>query len=232
MKILVTRPLQDGQEMAALLAAMGHQALLAPLLETQFHDGPEPGLEDVQAVLATSANGIRALARRTVQRDVAIFAVGPQTAEEARKAGFSDIRSANGDAAALAQAAARWTEPDRGVLLHVCGEEVPGNLADTLTRRGFSVRRCALYRVQAAAELPPQVQAALRDGTLDAAMFFSPRSAAIFRDLAAGLPTQGVIAACISRATAEALGTLAVAAVRIAAEPNQAAMLALMAETG
>ena len=89
MRILVTRPLEDGKEIAARLAEMGHQALLAPLLTPRFQDGPEPDLTDVQAILATSANGIRALARRTARRDFPIFAVGPQTTEEAQKAGFT-----------------------------------------------------------------------------------------------------------------------------------------------
>jgi uroporphyrinogen-III synthase len=92
MRILVTRPREDGEQIAAKLAALGHTALLAPLLEPRFHDGPEPALNDVQAILATSANGIRALIRRTARRDIPIFAVGPQTTEEARAAGFSDVR--------------------------------------------------------------------------------------------------------------------------------------------
>ena len=55
-------------EIAARLAEMGHQALLAPLLTPRFYDGPlleesGPDLEDVQAILATSANGIRAIVR-------------------------------------------------------------------------------------------------------------------------------------------------------------------------
>src|SRR4051812_20101180 len=73
MKILVTRPLADGQQIAARLAEQGHQALLAPLLEPRFSDGPEPQLDDVEAILATSANGVRALVRRTARRDIPIF---------------------------------------------------------------------------------------------------------------------------------------------------------------
>ena len=88
MKILVTRPTLDGEETARLLALRGHEALPAPLLTTQFLDGPEVMLEGVQAILATSANGMRALARRTSRRDMVVFAVGPQTAAEAQHQGF------------------------------------------------------------------------------------------------------------------------------------------------
>jgi uroporphyrinogen-III synthase len=226
MKILVTRPLEDGRQIAARLAEMGHQALLAPLLEPRFLDGPEPALDDVQAVLATSANGVRALIRRTRRRDIPIFAVGPQTTEEAVKAGFVDVRSADGDAVALAEATTRWARPE-DVLLHVCGEDAPGTLADTLAARGFTVRRAVLYGMAAAGELPPEVRAALEQGHLDAVMFFSPKSARLFLTLAQGLPIAGLTAFCISPATAGVLASGIFTEVRIAERPNQVAMLAL-----
>ena len=228
MRILVTRPLEDGREIARLLAERGHQTLLSPLLEPRFQDGPLPqeALAGVQAVLATSANGIRALIRRTSRRDLSIFAVGPQTADEARAAGFTDVRSADGDAKALAQAARRWAPP-RATLLHVCSEDAPGTLSDLLGQSGFTVRRCAIYTIEPATRLTSEAKAALQNRALDAVMFFSPRTARIFGQLAEGLPTDGLAALCISQASADALPPLAFAQIRIAARPNQDAMLAL-----
>jgi uroporphyrinogen-III synthase len=230
MRILVTRPLEDGAEIARLLSGRGHQALLAPLLEPRFPEGPllEEGaaLKDVAAILATSANGIRALRRRTARRDLSIFAVGPQTADEARRAGFTDVRSADGDAKALAEATGRWAPPG-ATLLHVCAEDAPGTLSDQLSASGFTVRRCALYRIEPATHLPPEAEAALQSRALDAAMFFSPRTARIFAALTQTLLTDGLIALCISPATAEALTPRTFAEIRVAARPNQDAMLAL-----
>ncbi len=227
MKILITRPLEDGKEIARRLAERGHQALLAPLLTPRFHEGPEPDLKGVTAVLATSANGIRAFVRRTRRRDFSIFAVGPQTAEEARKAGFTEVRNADGDAKALALAATLWAAK-KGVLLHICGEDAPGTLAENLNLRGFKVRRLPLYTIEAAASLPQEVQSALESGGLDGAMFFSPKSARVFGVLSDGLPTQNLTAYCISPATAQALSSMAFAHVAVAARPNQTAMLALL----
>lgn len=227
MRVLVTRPLEDGQAIAGRLAALGHQALLAPLLTTRFFDGPEPDLADVQAILATSANGVRAFVRRSIRRDLPLFAVGPQTAEEARHAGFAEVRDADGDARALAAAVLRWTAPGKGTLLHAAGEDSTGNLAQNLAAGGFAVRPAVLYRVDAAAALPDAVRRALQDGALDAALFFSPRSARIFCDLAAGLPVDRLAAVAISPVTAAAL-TLDFAAIRVADKPNQDAMLAAL----
>jgi uroporphyrinogen-III synthase len=228
MRILVTRPVEDGEGIAEKLRARGHQPLLAPLLRTDFHDGPEPDFAGIQAVLVSSANGVRALARRTARRDLPIFAVGPQTADEAQKAGFAQVRNADGDAVALAQATLRWTTPERGALLHVCGEEAPGTLGEMLAGNGFTVRRSPLYVVRAADALPPQAQAALKQQALDAALFFSPRSARVFRELATGLPLAGIAALCISPITARALEGQEFARIAVAARPNQAALLALL----
>jgi uroporphyrinogen-III synthase len=230
MRILVTRPLEDGTEIARLLAVRGHQALLAPLLEPHFPEGPplEKGgaLDGIEAVLATSANGVRALRRRTARRDIPIFAVGPQTAAEAREAGFSNVRSADGDAKALATATRDWASPG-ATLLHVCAEDAPGTLSDQLSQSGFIVRRSALYRIEPATHLPPDAEAALRNRALDAAMFFSPRTARIFTQLADSLPTDSLTALCISQATADALASGAFGYVKEAARPNQDEMLAL-----
>jgi uroporphyrinogen-III synthase len=227
MKILVTRPLEDGKEIARRLAERGHHALLAPLMTPRFHEGPEPDLKGVQAILATSANGIRAFVRRTPRRDFSIFAVGPQTAEEARKAGFTEVRNADGDAKALALAATLWAAK-KGLLLHVCGEDAPGTLAENLALRGFKVRRCPLYAIEAATTLPEEARSALEQRALDGAMFFSPKSARIFGVLADGLPTGNLTAYCISPATAQALSPMPFAQVAVAARPNQTAMLALL----
>jgi uroporphyrinogen-III synthase len=228
MQVLITRPLADGEDTARQLALRGHQGVVAPLLTVRFLEGPEVGLEGIQAILATSANGVRALARRTPRRDVALFAVGPQTAAEAQGQGFESVRSAEGDAAALALAAARWTEPGRGALLQVAGEGNDAKLVQQLP--GFRVRQEILYAVERVENMPQAAAAGLREGRFDAALFYSPRSAAAFRAcvLQEKLPVENLLAACISAATTAALGPLSFRDLRIAAKPNQAALLKLL----
>lgn len=228
MKILVTRPVADGQEIAARLAEQGHQAVLAPLLEPRFFDGPALEWRDVQAILATSANGVRAFARLSPVRDVAVFAVGPQTTAEALAFGFTTVRNADGDAKALARATAGWADAKKGALLHVCGEEAPGTLGTALTPLGFTVRRVELYRVDAAPALPDAARIALEEGKIEGALFYSARSARVFSDLTAHLSTRAVEAFCISPATASALDPVRFRTLHVAAAPNQDALLALL----
>lgn len=233
MRILLTRPLEDSVRIAELLSARGHTALIAPLMEIRFREGPEISLDDIQAVLATSANGVRALARRSVRRDVPVLAVGPQTAAEAQALGFTEVRNAQGDASALALAVEKWAEPEKGALLHVAGREASAQLARKLTERDFEVRTAVLYDAVPAAALPAEIAQALSDGSLDAAMFFSPRSARVFVECidgaVLGAKCAGMIAYCISQAAADRLAPLTFAALRVAKNPNQEALLALLA---
>ncbi|HWC64297.1 MAG TPA: uroporphyrinogen-III synthase [Rhizomicrobium sp.] len=228
MRVLITRPIEDGEETARQLIARGHQPLIAPLLTVRFFEGPEVGLEGVQALLGTSANGVRALARRTARRDVALFVVGPQTAREAEILGFRDVKSANGDVHALALAASCWAEPGKGALLHVAGEGNDGRLLDSLP--GFSIRQEILYAVSPVAKMPEEAAEALRRNRLDAALFYSPRSAAAFREriLEERFSVERLLAASISAATAAALNPLIFRDMRVAARPNQTALLKLL----
>ena len=232
MRVLLTRPAEDAEPFAQMLAARGHQAVIAPLLEIRFRDGVEIPLEGVQAILATSANGVRAMARRTARRDIAVFAVGPQTTQEALSAGFTDVRNADGDGAALARAAAQWASPEKGVLLHAAGAETPKYLAAELEKHGFTVRREVLYEAVAAQRLPDAAIAALKDEALDAVMHFSPRSARLFCELAQESKLQSrcerLAALCISEAAADAAAALKFRQIRVAKTPSQEAMLALL----
>jgi uroporphyrinogen-III synthase len=224
MRVLITRPQEDAVRTAEILKSRGHDPIIAPLLQTNFHNGPDVALDGVQAILATSANGVRALARRTSRRDVPLFAVGPQTEEEAHAHGFTMVRNANGDSKTLAAATAGWAAPDKGELLHVKGAEADGTLASLLKAHGFDVRTLVLYDV-ADVGLPEMARVQIANHQIDAALFFSARSARIFKDAVERLPLETVMAVCISAATAEALQPLAFGSVRVATQPNQDALL-------
>ena len=229
MRVLVTRPLDDARQTEALLKSRGHEAIVVPMLHVHFHDGQAIDLTGVQAILATSANGVRAIARRTGRRDLALFAVGPRTARAARSAGFSNVKDADGDAADLAKAIPTWAFAENGDLLHASGIEGEGRLAKALTTMGFRVRTEFLYEVAAIAQLPPAIAEELAAGRIDAAMLFSPRSARVFAKCIADANltshTARLIGVCISTATASALAPLNLPDIRVARRPNQSALL-------
>jgi uroporphyrinogen-III synthase len=231
-RALVTRPRAEAEALAAALARRGVEAVIEPLLAVDFRAAEPLDLAGVQAVLCTSANGVRALARASAERGLPLLAVGETTAAAARRAGFAAVASAAGDAAALARLAAARLDPRAGRLLHVAGSAVAGDLAGTLAGHGFTVARAVLYDARPATALSEQTRQALSDGEIDLALFFSPRTAATFVDLATAAgpgPRRGcagVVAVSISQAADRALAALAWRARYIADAPNQAALLA------
>lgn len=229
MRVLVTRPLEDARETESRLKSLGYEAVVAPLLEVRFHVGPQLDLTGIQAILATSANGVRAIAARTERRDLPLFAVGPETARSAELAGFVTVKSADGDASDLARAVPTWASAANGQLLHASGMQGEGRLANALASAGFQVRTEYLYDVVPVSEFPPAIVEEIAANKMDAVMLFSPRSASVFAkcvaDAALTAHAGRMLGVCISAATAAALAPLCMRDVRIAQRPNQAALL-------
>lgn len=232
MRLMITRPQADAGPLAALLAARGVETMIEPMLHIAFAEGPPPSLQGVQAVLATSANGVRALARRIPAGGVPVAAVGAATAEAAREAGFAIVATAGGDVESLADVVRRRLTPDGGALLHVAGSAVAGDLGGVLRPSGFTYRRVVLYDARPAERLSETASTALRRSELDGVVLYSPRTARIFGRLvaAAGLSEhcRELIAFCLSDAVARAAAALEWRRVAVAACPDQASMVALI----
>ena len=229
LRALLTRPREESETLAAALATRDIDAMIEPLMQVDYRVSEPLDLKDVQAVLCTSANGVRALARASGERGVRLLAVGDATAARARAEGFQAVESAGGDATDLARLAALRFRPQKGPLLHVTGTAAAGDLVGSLRALGFAVERRALYEAQPAAALSAAAVEALRNGSIDFALFFSPRTAAIFASLAraAGVAEccGSIVALSISRAADGPLAGLPWLDRRVAERPNQQSLL-------
>ncbi len=228
MRVLVTRPQADAEETARLLAAQHIEAVIAPLIEIFDIPGATIDLAAVQAILVTSANGARALARVTRERTLPVFTVGEASARAAAECGFTDVTSADGDVGALAALVRRKLDPLAGALVHVTGSAVAGNLGGELASFQYLIRHSQIYRSHTVDTLPEAAREALVEQSIDAVLFYSPRTAHHFADLVvkAGLQAncQSVIACCLSAAVAAAAAALPFAEIRVAENPDQASL--------
>jgi uroporphyrinogen-III synthase len=234
LRALVTRPRDEAEALAARLAERGIDAVIEPMMTIVDRGGAMPDRGDVQAILCTSANGVRALVRASMERGVPVFAVGDTTARAARALGFAGVESAGGDVDDLARLVAARLRPSGGRLLHVAGSEVAGDLARMLGAARFTVERTVLYAARAAEALTPETARLIDDGEIDLALFFSPRTAAIFARLAEAANVAGGLAATtalsISAAANTALGGLPFRERLVATTPTQTALLTLVDE--
>lgn len=225
----VTRPSEDAADLAEMLRTRGHAILIEPLLVIERLEGPPLDLDGVQAILATSANGVRAFAYRNTQRALPLLAVGDATARAAQAAGFQHVESAAGDVAALAALVRQQLDPRAGALLHIAARDLAGDLARTLACSGFTCRRAVLYRAQAADALSKPLTRAIRDASLDGVLVFSPRTAEtlvrLISDAGIAPDASRLDLFCLSAAVADRAAALRWRRVVIAAKPTQAALL-------
>lgn len=231
MRILITRPIEDAKPLADALAERGLEVLIEPLLEIRHLDDAAMDLDEVRALLFTSANGVRAFAALSPRRDLRAFTVGDGSAEAARQAGFADVESAKGDIEALAALVVDRMKPEDGILFHAAGTVTAGDLKARLEGLGYRVRRAQLYEARIATALSTETRANLTLGGIDAVLLFSPRTAATFAELwrAAGAPSLAPVQAiCLSAAVAREIGSLGWAGVEIADRPDLPSMLALV----
>ena len=231
MRILITRPIEDAKPLADALEERGIEVLIEPLLEIRHLEDAEIDLDGVQALLFTSANGVRAFAALSPRRDLRVLTVGDGSADAARQAGFPDVESAKGDVEALAALVVDRLKAEDGILFHAAGTVTAGDLKTRLEGLGYHVRRAQLYEAKIATTLSTETRANLTLGGIDAVLLFSPRTAATFAELwqAAGSPSLGRIhALCLSAAVAREIGNLGWAGVEIADRPDLPSMLALV----
>ncbi len=232
MRLLVTRPQPDAVSTAARLQADGHEVLIDPMLRVEPLAGGALPPGGFDAVALTSVNGARLLRVRPEAPTLArwpLFAVGRRTAA-ATEGLFPVTHVASGDGAALA-ALLRERLPPGSRLLHVAGEDRAVDLAEALAPAGIAVDLFVIYRTCPAATLGTEAQAALAEGRIDAALHFSPKTAAT---LAACCTAAGLGPAllrcrhlCLSRSVAAPLAAIG-AATQVAAEPTEDALLALV----
>lgn len=230
MRFLVTRPLDDAEATALHLAPRGIKVLIEPLIDIQFLDGPALNLNGVQALLITSANGIRAFCARDDRRDLPVMAVGDASAHWARRAGFSHVETASGDVDALADMVIRTLDPKEGVLLHPAGSKVAGDLAGLLEDEGFTYRREVLYEAKRADTFSEMAEAQFKTGGLDGVMLYSPRTAKTLVDIVnrMGLAEacREITAFCLSDNVATEIKGLEWRSVVVADRPEQPALMA------
>jgi uroporphyrinogen-III synthase len=235
MRVLITRPHPDANELATRLHTLGHTTLIEPLIEIVTRAGPPLDLSGIQALLFTSANGARAAALRTTERAIPILAVGPATAATARELGFVDISESKGEGVeGLAQHARATLPPTKGALLHPTGTVTAGDLQASLQSAGFVVRKEVVYEARAAGVLSGALTAELGARSIAASMFFSPRTASLFAALVATAELapacRGIVALALSEAVANALAPLVFRRLLVAAKPVTDAMLNLLTD--
>jgi uroporphyrinogen-III synthase len=235
MAVLVTRPHPDDETTAASLRARGFDVLRAPMLRFEPVAVHEDMNARYSAVIVTSANalrGVESLLKGHRMLELPLFAVGDHTAAAARRAGFTHVVSANGDAANLRDlvlASLRAKELKKAsTLLYLAGAEIARDLASELEESGFRVVTQTTYRMIAVKSLPREACDAFAANQVEAVLHYSQRSARAFLDAAraAGVEISALAIpqCCISATVASVVRDAGATQVVVAATPDENAL--------
>jgi len=233
LRVLVTRPEPGASHTMRRLEEMGFKPILLPLTETvalpaKASDAPK----DAAAVAVTSANAVRHASRELIATLAALpcHAVGKRTAEAARKAGFSAVSEGQGDAMALADAVVGGSSA--GTLVYLCGRVRFPAFEQRLSAGGIPVRAIETYDTIALGYSDEALLARLSDGPVDAVLLYSAKAAAVMQALirrpALGDVFEKTRFFVLSGRIAATLDGVAPERVRVAGEPQEDALLALL----
>ena len=231
--MLLCRPRPDAERTARRLAEVGHDSLVAPVLERVTVPADFAAIARVDALVMSSPQvplsmGPTGLTR---WRTHPVYAVGATTAAAARHQGFRDVRIGAGDGARLVDLL-RLTRPAPADLLYLAGRIRKPDLEAGLMAAGYVVQTVEVYDAREAPAWDPAVRKALAAGSLEACLHFSRRSA----DLALRFARAAGVAdafgrlrhVCLSAETAIPLLEAGLTSVTVAGQPSESAVVALL----
>ena len=146
MHILLTRPLEDCSEMIIKFKSLGHQVSHLPLLNIEKIDYEQINFSDYKGIIFTSANAVKYLDHKNIDKNFLCFCVGSATEKKARSAGFQNVIAAEGNVGNLKELILQNFDQKDGQLIYISGETISVDLDQQLTNEGYSVKRIVNYR--------------------------------------------------------------------------------------
>jgi uroporphyrinogen-III synthase len=146
MHILLTRPLEDSSEMIIKFKSLGHQVSHLPLLNIDKLDYDKINFSDYKGIIFTSANAVKFLDLKSIDKNLLCFCVGVATEKKARSVGFQNVIAAEGNVSNLKELILQNLDKKDGKLIYVSGETISVDLEHQLIRDGYAIKRIVNYR--------------------------------------------------------------------------------------
>ena len=148
MHILLTRPLEDCSEIILKFNSLGHKVSHLPLLSVEKKNYDKINFSDYKAVVFTSANAIKFLNLKEIDKKILCFCVGEATEKKARKFGFQNVVSAEGKVTNLKELILQNFNQKDGKIIYISGEIISFNLDQQLSKEGYDIKRLVNYQTR------------------------------------------------------------------------------------
>jgi len=183
MHILLTRPLEDCHEMIIKFQSLGHKVSHIPLLSIESLKHENVKFSDFKGIIFTSSNAIKFLDLSLIDKKINCFCVGSTTEKKARKNGFQNVFSAEGNVRNLKELILQNFNSSNGKLLYVSGEIISNDLDKQLISEGYKVKRIINYKTNPVVNLNNDFIEKLKLKMPEIAYVYSENSAISFLSL-------------------------------------------------
>ena len=146
MHILLTRPLEDCSEIIIKFKSLGNQVSHLPLLRIDKVDYGQINFSDFKGIIFTSANAVKFLDIKNINKNILCVCVGSATEKKARSVGFQKVFAAEGNVENLKELLLQNFNQKDGALIYISGETVSVDLDQQLLKEGYSIKRVINYR--------------------------------------------------------------------------------------
>ena len=146
MHILFTRPLEDCHEMILKFQSLGHEISHLPLINIEGLKYEAPNYSEFKAIIFTSANAVKFLDIKNIDKKLKCFCVGSATEKKARSVGFQNVFAAEGNVSNLKELILQNFKPSDGKLIYISGEIISSDLDKELISNGYTIERLINYR--------------------------------------------------------------------------------------
>ena len=180
MHILLTRPLQDCLDMILKFQLMGHQVSHLPLLSVNKINHGIINIFDYKGIIFTSANSLKFLDLKEIDKKILCFCVGRTTEKKTRSLGFQNVISANGNVENLKEIILQNFDKKKGKLIYFSGETISINLDEQLKNEGYDVKRVINYSTSHIEKFDEKFVNELKKKIPDIVYIYSQNSASSF----------------------------------------------------
>ena len=180
MHILLTRPLEDCSEMILKFKSLGHQVSHLPLLNVEKVNYDLINFPSFGGIIFTSANAIKFLDLKSIDKKILCFCVGEATEKTARNNGFQNVIAAEGNVENLKELILQNFDKKDGSLIYISGEIVSTDLDQQLLKVGYNVKRIVNYRTLHNKNFNEKFVTELKQKMPDIVYVYSQNSAASF----------------------------------------------------
>ena len=154
-----------------------------PLINIEGVKYEDLNFSDFKGIIFTSANAIKFLDTKLIDKKINCFCVGSATESKAKSIGFQNIFAADGNVNNLKELILQNFNSSNGKLLYVSGEIISNDLDQMLLSEGYNIQRIINYRANPVEKFSDTFIAKLKSNMPKIVYVYSQNSAISFLNL-------------------------------------------------